>query len=128
MRARRLPGGDTILITQLGVARFVRMDRFNKDVSSFGVEVYTSGGRIDLTPAGNVLICELHNNRVTERAMDGSIVREIKVEEPITASALRNGHVVITSMSKKRAVQVDRTGKEVWEYKRETRVTRAVRH
>jgi hypothetical protein len=127
MRARRLPGGDTLMITTLGVARFVRIDRSGKDVAGFGVEVYTSGGRIDLTPAGNVLIPELHNRRVVERTMDGTIVREIKVEQPITALVLPGGNVLITSMGEKRAFEVDREGKEVWEYKRETRVTRAVR-
>jgi uncharacterized secreted protein with C-terminal beta-propeller domain len=127
MRARRLPGGDTLLITQLGVSRFVRIDRFGREKNSFGVEVYTSGGRIDLTPAGNVLIPELHNQRVVERDMAGTIVREIKVEGPITALALPGGNILVTSMSQKRAYEIDRSGKEVWEYKRETRVTRAVR-
>jgi HEAT repeat protein len=127
MRAKRLPGGDTLMITQLGVSRFVRIDRFGREKHSFGVEVYTSGGRIDLTPAGNVLIPELHNERVVERDMSGTIVREIKVEQPITALALPGGNVLITSMTQKRAYEIDRTGKEVWEYKRETRVTRAVR-
>jgi hypothetical protein len=128
MRARKLPGGDILLITQLGVARFVRLDRFGKELKSFGVEVATSGGRIDATPAGNLLIPELHNHRVMERDMEGKVVREIAVQQPITATALPNGHVVVTSMSQKRAIEFDRAGKEVWEYKRETRVTRAVRH
>ncbi|MFQ3650955.1 MAG: HEAT repeat domain-containing protein [Gemmataceae bacterium] len=127
MRARRLPGGDTILVTQLGVSRFVCIDRFGREKHSFGVEVYTSGGRIDLTPAGNVLIPELHNHRVVERDMSGTIVREIKVEQPITALALPGGNILVTSMTQNRAYEIDRTGKEVWEYKRETRVTRAVR-
>jgi hypothetical protein len=127
MRARRLPGGDTLLITTLGVSRFVRIDRFGREKNSFGVEVFTSGGRIDLTPAGNVLIPELNNQRVVERDMSGTIIREIKVDQPITAFALPGGNVLVTSMTQKRAFEVDRTGKEVWEYKRETRVTRAVR-
>ncbi|NBO91556.1 MAG: hypothetical protein EBV06_04475 [Planctomycetia bacterium] len=127
MRARRLPGGDNLMVTTLGVARFVRVDRNGRDVAGFGVEVYTSGGRVDLTPAGNVLIPELHNRRVVERKMDGTIVREIKVEQPITALVLPGGNILITSMTEKRAFEVDREGKEVWEYRRETRVTRAVR-
>jgi hypothetical protein len=128
MRARKLPGGDILLITQLGVTRFVRLDRFGKEIKSFGVEVATSGGRIDLTPAGNVLIPELHNQRVVERDMDGKLIRELSVEQPITAAVLPNGHVLVTSMTQKRAFELDRAGKEVWEYRRDTRVTRAVRH
>jgi F0F1-type ATP synthase epsilon subunit len=128
MRARKLPGGDIVMIAQLGVARFVRIDRFGKEVKSFGVEVATSGGRIDVLPNGHVLIPELHHHRVVERDMEGKQVREIAIQQPIAAVALPNGNVVITSMSQKRAVEIDRAGKEVWEYKRDTRVTRAVRH
>ncbi len=127
-RARRLPGGDIAAIVDLGTSRFVRMSRFGKDVVSFGVEVYTAGGRIDLTPAGTVLIPEMHNNLVTERSMDGGVVREIKVPQPISAFALPNGNILITSMAQTRAFEIDRAGKEVWEYKRDTRVTRAVRY
>jgi hypothetical protein len=127
MRARRLPGGDTLLVTQLGTTRFVRLDRFGKEVHSFGVDVHTSGGRIDLTPAGNVLIPEMYNNRVQERDMTGKIVRTLAVQQPIAAVALPNGHVIVTLMLQKSAVEYDRAGKEVWEYRRETRVSRAVR-
>jgi hypothetical protein len=128
MRARRLPDGDILLITQRGVTRFVRLNRLGKEIKSFGVDVATSGGRLDLTRAGNVLIPELQNQRVVERDMDGKMVREFAVLDPITALALPNGHVIATSMSQKRAIEFDRAGREVWDYKRDTRVTRAVRH
>jgi hypothetical protein len=128
MRAHKLPSGEILLITQLGTARFVRLDRNGREIKSFGVEVDTSGGRIDLTRSGNVLITELYHNRVVERDMDGKVLRAVMVQQPITAVALPNGHLIVTSMNQKRAVEFDRTGKEVWEYKRDTRVTRAVRH
>jgi hypothetical protein len=67
------------------------------------------------------------NNRVVERDADGKVVRTLPVAEPIAAVYLPNGHLLVTSMSQKRAVELDRSGKEVWEYKRTTRVTRAVR-
>ncbi len=127
MRARKLPGGEVLLVTQLGTPRFFRLDRFGKEIKSFGVEVHTSGGRIDLTPAGHVLIPEMYNNRVQERDLDGKIVRTIPVASPIAAVALPNGHVLVTSMSRKCAVEFDRAGKEVWEYRRDTRISRAVR-
>jgi hypothetical protein len=128
LRARKLPGGDLLLVTQLGTTQFVRVDRFGKQTRRFGVEVATSGGRIDLTPAGNVLVPELNNNRVVERTMEGKQVRAYPVPTPVVALALPNGHVIITSNTRKRAVELDRSGKEVWDYKRDTRVTRAVRH
>jgi hypothetical protein len=127
MRARKLPGGDIALITQLGVAQYVRLDRNGREVKRFGVEVSTSGGRIDVTPSGNVLIPEMNNNRIVERDQTGKVVRETPVQQPITANYLPNGHLLITSMTQNRAVELDRSGKEVWEYRRDTRVTRAVR-
>jgi hypothetical protein len=127
MRARKLPGGDILLVVQLGTAYFVRLDRFGKEVRRYGVEVNTSGGRIDLTPAGHVLIPEIYNNRVQERDMDGKIIRTIAVPQPIAAFALPNGHVIVTSMTQKSAIEFDRSGKEVWVYRHSTRVSRAVR-
>jgi hypothetical protein len=127
MRARKLPNGDIALVTQLGTRRFYRVDSSGRELKSFGVEVATSGGRIDVTPAGHVLVPEGGNNRVVERDADGKVVRTLPVAEPIAAVYLPNGHLLVTSMSQKRAVELDRSGKEVWEYKRTTRVTRAVR-
>lgn len=128
MRACKVPGGDVLLVTQLGVTRFHRISRFGKDLRAFGVEVGTSGGRLDVLPSGNVLVPEMYNNRICEYDNDGRIVREVVVQQPITAAALPNGHILATSMTEKRAVELNRAGKEVWEYRRDTRVTRAVRY
>jgi len=128
MRARKLPGGDVLLVTTLGVTHFHRIDRFGRPVRSFPVEVDTSGGRLDVTPSGNVLIPEMNNNRVAEYDRQGRLVRQIRVAQPIACTALPNGHVIVTLMNENRAVELNRAGKQVWEYRRETRVTRAVRY
>jgi hypothetical protein len=128
MRARKLPGGDILLITQLGVTHFHRLDRFGRPIKSFPVEVDTSGGRLDVTPAGNVLIPEMNNNRVCEYDPEGRLVRAIRAAAPIACVALPNGHVLVTLMNENRAVELNRAGKEVWEYRRDTRVSRAVRY
>jgi hypothetical protein len=127
MRAQKLANGDIALVTQLGVARFVRLDRTGKELKSFGVEVTTSGGRIDVTPAGHVLVPEMNNNRVVERDSNGAVVRQVTVSQPIAVNLLPNGHLLVTSMNELRAVELDRAGKQVWEFKRDSRVTRAVR-
>ena len=59
--------------------------------------VATSGGKIDLTPAGNVLIPEMHNNRVLEMDMNGKQVTVISIDSPVIALASPSGHVIITS-------------------------------
>jgi hypothetical protein len=127
MRAQKLRNGDVAMILQLGVTRFVRMDAKGNDLKNFGVQVATSGGRIDVLPNGNVLIPEGNTNRVLEYDPRGRIVWEGHADSPITALHLPNGHVMVTSMTQHRAVELDRTGKEVWEYKSDTRVTRAFR-
>ena len=46
---------------------------------------------------------------------------------PIVATRLPNGNTLVTSFNQQRAVEIDSNGKEVWEYKTDTRVTRAWR-
>jgi hypothetical protein len=127
MRARKLANGNIALVTELGVPRFVLLDAHLKEIKSFGVQVTTRGGRIDVTPAGHVLVPELANNRVVECDLDGKALREVAVQQPVTANYLPNGHWLVTSNTQNRAYELDRAGKEVWEYRRDKRVTRAVR-
>jgi hypothetical protein len=130
MKAAKLPNGDIVCITQLGVTRCLRLKPDGKDfkeAKSFGVDVRYSGGRIDVLPNGNVLVAETTNNRILEHDATGRVVREFDVEQPIAAVRLANGHTLVTSMSQHRAVELDRAGKEVWQFKSSTRVTRAFR-
>jgi hypothetical protein len=128
MRAQKLRNGDYALVTQLGGSRFVRLNPAGKEVSGFGVDVRTSGGRIEVLPNGHVLVPENGNNRVVEHDAQGKVVWEVSVEAPIMAVRLANGHTLITSMNPLRgAVEFDRNKREVWQYKSETRVTRAYR-
>ncbi|MFO0877305.1 MAG: HEAT repeat domain-containing protein [Gemmataceae bacterium] len=128
MRAKKLPNGDVIMVTQLGATRFLRIDSQGREVRSFPVEVGTSGGRLDLTSRGNVLIPEMYSNRVAEYDATGKVIREIRIPQPIACVALPNGNVIITSMTEKRAVEIDPADRPAWEYRRDTRVTRAVRY
>jgi hypothetical protein len=130
MRATKLRNGDIACIVQLGVARFVRLapsGRDYKEVKTWGVQVRTSGGRLDVLPNGHVLIPEMDNNRVVEYDADGNGVWEISIDQPIAATRLPNGNTVVTLMRQNRAVELDRAGKEVWQFKADTRVTRALR-
>jgi hypothetical protein len=131
MRATKLRNGDIACIVNLGVQRFVRLTptgRGIKEVKSWGVQVRTSGGRLEVLPNGHVLIPEMDNNRVVEYDADGQNVWEVAVDQPIAAVRLPNGNTLITLMRQKSAIEVDRAGKEVWQFKVEgTRVTRAYR-
>jgi hypothetical protein len=128
MRAQKLPTGDYALVVQLGVTRFQLIDKNGKEIRSFGVDIRTSGGRIQVLPNGHVIVPENGNNRVVEHDTRGQIVWEAAVEQPIAAVRLANGHTLVTSMNAQvGAVELDRAGKQVWQYKTDTRVTRAYR-
>lgn len=128
MKAQKLRNGDVALVTQVGATRFVLIDKDGKEKKSFGVNVHTSGGRIDVLPNGNVVVPENANNKVVEHAPDGKVVWEAAIEGPVAAVRLANGHTLVTTMNPARgAVEIDRTGKEVWNYKTDTRVNRAFR-
>lgn len=129
MRARWLPNGDVLCVTLY--QNFMRINSEGQVVLTFGVNVSTSGGRIDLLPNGNVLVPEMNYNRVGEYSLKARrLVKSYPVSEPIVAMALPNGNVLATSMDEKAAIELSTKGgevKEVWKFSRETRVTRAVR-
>jgi hypothetical protein len=130
MRAQKLKNGDLALVLldlNTNNKRYVRMDAKGKEVTSFPVQVTTSGGRIDVLPNGHVLVPELPANRVVEYDTAGKVAREWKVMQPIAAVRLPNGHTLVTSMTENRAVEFDRSGKQVWEFRHESRVSRAYR-
>jgi outer membrane protein assembly factor BamB len=132
MRAVKLRDGDIACLVQLGGAlvRYVRLTPAGKDfneVKSWGVQVRTSGGRLEVLPNGHVLIPEMDNNRVVEYDADGQSVWEATLDQPIAAVRLPNGNTIVTLMRANQAVEVDRTGKQVWQFKADSRVTRAFR-
>lgn len=129
MRAQRLPNGEIVMIANPLASRFIRLDpQAKKELANFPVNVRTSGGRIEVLPNGNVLLPENDNNRVVEYNPQGKIVWELKVDQPIAAVRLPNGNTLVTTMLPARgAIEFDRNGREVWNYKASTRVTRAYR-
>jgi len=64
---------------------------------------------------------------VAEYDAKGNVVWQAALPEPITAVRLANGHTLVTFMTKKQGVEVDREGKVVWDYSAKTRVTRLFR-
>jgi hypothetical protein len=132
MRATKLRDGGIACVVKLGVAlsRYVRLapsGRDFKEIKTWGVQVRTSGGRIEVLPDGHVLIPEMDNNRVIEYDADGQRFWEVTLDQPIAAVRLPNGNTLVTLMQENRAVEVDRAGKEVWQFKADSKVTRAYR-
>ncbi len=124
-KARKLPNGEIACITSL--RRFARLDASGVEISSFPVNVGTSGGRIEVLPNGRVLIPEKDSNRVVEFDANGQVVWQIPFLQPVAAVRLPNGNTLVTAFQDTRAVEMDPQGKEVWEYDAGLRVTRAFR-
>jgi uncharacterized protein (UPF0261 family) len=77
---------------------------------------------------GHVLVPHHAENKVVEYNADGKAVWEVAVDQPIFATRLRNGNTLVTSMlPSKGAMEFDRAGNIVWQYRAATRVTRALR-
>ena len=100
-----------------------------RELKSFPVNVRTSGGRIDVLANGHVIVPENMNGRVVELDADGKVIWEVAVDRPIMALRLASGNTMVTSMNETvGAVEFDRAGKPVWQYKTDTRVTVRLRH
>jgi hypothetical protein len=130
MRAARLPDGDIACVVVRGTrgrSSFVRLDPSGREKVRFAVDVQTYGGRIDVQPDGRVLVPAMGEDRVIEYDATGRPLREFSVRQPIAALRLANGNTLVTSMRERRAVELDPAGKEVWQYRSDTRVNRALR-
>ena len=128
MKSARLPNGESVCLTT--EERVVRLDAAGKEVSSFPVKISTKlfGGKLHVLSNGHVLVPLNAEDRVVEYSGAGEKVWEAKVEQPITATRLANGNTLVTSMlATKGAMEFDRYGNMVWQFKANTRVTRAFR-
>jgi outer membrane protein assembly factor BamB len=125
MKAIKLANGDIVCITNGGMC--YRLNSAGKEHKTFNVNLETFGGRLDVLPNGHILVPQTPLNEVTEFDADGKAVWRAKFDRPIAAIRLSTGNTLITSMTQKRAVEVNTKGTVVWEYSTETRVTRAFR-
>ena len=72
-------------------------------------------------PGDRVLVAEHHAGRVTERDRKGHILWERRIDEPLMAQRLPNGHTFIAAH--KRVIEVDRSGNEVFAHEPGTNQT-----
>jgi hypothetical protein len=130
MRVKKLRNGDLacVVMDELGNgARFTRLDAGGKQIYSFPVNVSTYGGRIEVLPNGQVLVPEMHLNRLVLYDRTGKSVWNARVIQPVAAVRLANGNTLVTTYGQNRAIELDKDGEEVAQFKAETRVNRAWR-
>jgi hypothetical protein len=129
MKASKLANGEIACLTT--DPKVLRLDPTGKELSSFPVNLGMRlfGGRLQMLPTGRVLVPHNGEGKVVEYDAQGKKVWEVAVEQPIAAWRLANGHTLVTSMvpNNYRAIEFDRAGHEVWQYRSNTRVTRAFR-
>ena len=109
MRAQKLPSGRIVYVSSdsSGVTRCFHLETPGKEpVHSFPVSVATFGGRIEALANGNVIVPEMNRNRVVEYDVHGAVVWQVEIEQPIVATRLQNGNLLVTSMTQLRAVEL----------------------
>ncbi len=96
----------------------IEVDPSGKVINSFpsnrGGE-YCCG--IDLLPRSGMLIALPNVGRVAEISSSGKTLQEFAAPNVTSATTLPNGNVLASSVKDKRAFEIDRAGKIVWEYK-----------
>ena len=121
LAGRRLPNGDTIIITmeQAGVNCF-RLDPKGKLVGK-GITVgklQNNGFIVNMDNVGDdsILICE--SDKVAEYDLKtGKAGWKYATTLPTSVQRLPNGNTLIASSNQNRAFEVDPSGDVVWEYK-----------
>ncbi len=128
MKAMKLPSGEIAMLT--ADARVVRLDATGKELHSFQVNLGMRlfGGRVHMLPNGRTLVPHNLEDKVVEYDGNGKAVWEVACDKPVAAVRLPSGNTIVTSMNPATgAVEYDRAGAEVWSYRSNTRVTRALR-
>jgi HEAT repeat protein len=123
----RAANGDIVCLRNDG--QCVRYDTAGKELKSFPSNrdtSWTSG--IDLARNGNVLITQPSpNQKVTEYTPDGKVFKEWTAPQVTTATKLSNGNILAASHNDQKVIELDPSGKQVWEYKDEYHIFRAKR-
>jgi hypothetical protein len=111
--AYRSPRGPVVCL--LGNGQCVLMDTSGKQLRSFPCPG-NGAGCIDVLPSGGILV--VRGNKVAEYDSEGKKLRELDVTvNPTTPTGMPNGHILVSSQSNSRVVELDRAGKIVWEHR-----------
>lgn len=101
--------GYTLLVL-LNMGRVIELDAENK--TRFQVDGLLLPLDVQMLPGDHLLAAEHDGNRVTERDRKGEVVWEYKVNQPLMAQRLPNGHTFIATPFE--LLEVDRAGKQTF--------------
>ena len=113
----RASNGELVCLRNDG--NVVRYDVTGKELKVFASNrdtSWTSG--MDLVRNGNILVTQPSpGQKVTEFTPDGKVVKEWSTPNVTTATRMANGNILAASHGDKGVVELDPSGKKVWEYK-----------
>jgi hypothetical protein len=108
------PFHDWTLLVLLDEGRVMELD--SDDKVRFKIDKLAVPLDVESLPGERVLVAEHDANRVTERLRDGTILWQVRVDEPVVAQRLANGNTFIAC--KAHLTEVDRNGRTVFDYER----------
>jgi hypothetical protein len=122
IRAKKLPTGEVVFITNQGVnSTCYRMDaRTQKINQQFRVTpVQMLFGSMDVLPNGNILVTHYNNQRVHEYNKDGGLVgNPIQLQWANSVVRLPNGNKLVTSYNQRQVYEYN-GNQQVWNYQTE---------
>ena len=114
--AYKAPNGEIVCLTPASLC--LRLDANGKEIKRFalkGTNNYTSG--IDIGSKGTILVTQ-NDGIVTEYNPEGKSIWQAKTSPtPTTASRVVNGHTLVCSYNVPSVVELDESGRVVWEYR-----------
>jgi HEAT repeat protein len=111
--ARRLRDGQIVLVNNQ--SQVLRLDTSGKVLKSFNVQMAWQNG-VDILPNGHVVIPATWMNKVLEYDAEGKTVLDITSNQPMCATRLRNGNVLVgPQMWPAKILETDASGKQVSE-------------
>jgi HEAT repeat protein len=125
MSARKLRDGQIVMVSQSGCHR---LDASGKELRSYQLPNGVGTYYIDISPKGSILLAQSWMNKVYDYDPDGKLVTEINVNQPWSAFRLPNGNTLVSTQNwPAKVLEVDKTGKTVWEHQTPTQAGRVKR-
>lgn len=113
--AAKLRDGEIVFLTNQGTC--VRLNRERKEIKSFqtGPRNILPFGGLDVSPDGNVILTL--RDSVAEFDRDGNQKWSVPVSRPTAVQRLANGNTLATTTGALKVVELDPSGKLVWEHR-----------
>src|SRR5262249_22513605 len=115
MAGQRLRDGRVIVMQSGG--QLGRPDAAGQELGPVTRRTMNNYGGLEALPGGRFLIALYDKGRVLEYDLDGNLLWRKDTRSPNFATRLPNGNTLIGSQDAQSLVEVDRGGKQVWEYK-----------